>query len=148
MARGKSLDLDMVTDNDNMNIPSTKEDEKMIDSKRKVSFKLPLLLTLIILLTGCSRFINLNKKDSASEFTVPSYSTIDEYLSWAEKNDVNIRLIDSEGVIVGIEDKGTILQITSESILAGETLDIVVCRNGATCKLVIENDPMKKFNRQ
>lgn len=133
---------------DNVNILSTKEDEKVIYSKRKVSFKLPLLLTLVLLLTGCSKLSNLNEKDNTSELTVPSYNSIDEYMSWAEKNKVKIRLIDSEGGIVDREEKGAILEVTPESLLTRETLEIVVCKKEVTCLLLIENDPMEILKRK
>ena len=119
----------------------------MVDVKRKFIIKLSLIVMLINLISGCSRLSTLTEKEGALAIEVPAFSTIEEYSTWAEKNGVNMRLIDSEGKIVEMTDYGSMLAITSESILTGETLDIVVCRKGVSCVQIMINDPMKDFNR-
>lgn len=119
----------------------------MMDVKRKFSIKLSLVVVLLNLISGCSTLSSLTGKESGSAIEVPAYSTIEEYNTWAEKNGINIRLIDSEGEVVEMTDYGSMLDITSDSILTGETLDIAVCRKGASCVQILINDPMKDVNR-
>lgn len=100
-------------------------------------------VALLNLMSGCSSLRPLTGKESTSPIAVPAFSTIEEYSIWAEKNGVNIPLIDSEGESVEMTHYGSMSAITSQSILTGETLDIAVCKKGASCVQIMINNPMK-----
>ncbi|MGL4374217.1 MAG: hypothetical protein ACRCS6_10560 [Turicibacter sp.] len=109
----------------------------MSRKKRKFKLVLALIMMTVALVTGCSKV--------DKEILVPAYATIDEYIAWGNKHDVTIRLIDSKEEVVELTNYGSMLRITSGSIFPGETLDIVVCPRGSSCKLIMGNDPMKNF---
>ena len=94
-----------------------------------------LLFLTSICLIGCSL------KEKTIE--IPTFSTIDEYINWGNKNNITIKFIDENREIVDIQTEHIIYEVPIGNISSGDSLEIIVSKknNNSKTQIIFENAP-------